>query len=189
MGRNKLAEVVGGRTLLQRVVDTLSLFDSEIIIVASEASSFPDVTFPSEASIVRDIFPDKGTLGGIYTGLRASSSLYNIVVAADMPFLNADLLAYMRDIAVGMDLVAYREGERFEPLHAVYSRNCLVGLEEMLKLGSVRLIEILRFAKTHYLSLEEIDTFDPQHLSFFNVNLEEELRHAQQIVACGSRSS
>ncbi len=188
LGRNKLAESVGGATLLQRVVDTMSLFGHEVIIVASHASLLPEIVSSAEVRIVRDVYPDKGTLGGIYTGLMASSSLRNLVVAADMPFLCVDLLRYMLDIAAGVDLVAYREGEQFEPLHAVYSKDCLAGLEEMLKLQSVRLIEILRFAKTRYLSLDEIDRYDPQHLSFFNVNVEEDLQRARDIAVRGARN-
>jgi molybdopterin-guanine dinucleotide biosynthesis protein A len=186
LGRDKLAEVIGGRHLLQRAVDTLSLFDGEIIIVTSQPSSLPEIAWNSQIRIVSDGHPGKGILGGIHTGLMASRSVYNIVVAADMPFLNADLLQYMLEIAVGMDLVVYREGDRFEPLHAVYSRDCVIGLKEMLGLTNVRLIEILYFARTRYLSLEEIERFDPQHLSFFNINFEEELEKARCIVARGA---
>ena len=185
LGRDKLAEIIGGRTLLQRVVDTLSLFDGEITIVASQPSSLPEIARHSHLRIICDSHPGKGTLSGIYTGLMASESFYNIVVAADMPFLNADLLQYMLDAAIGMDLVAYREGDRFEPLHAVYSKTCVIGLQQMLKLSNVRLFEILRFARTRFLTLEEIERFDPQHLSFFNINLEEELKKARYIVARG----
>jgi molybdopterin-guanine dinucleotide biosynthesis protein A len=183
LGRDKLSELIGGTTLLQRVVDALSLFDCEIIVVAQQPSSLPKTTSHSRIRIVRDIYPGKGALGGIYTGLMASRSFYNLVVAADMPFLNGNLLQYMLDVAFGMDLVAYREGDRFEPLHAVYSRNCMVGLAELLPLSNVRLIEILSFAKTRYLAPEEIERFDPQHLSFFNINVEEELQQARCIVA------
>jgi molybdenum cofactor guanylyltransferase len=153
LGRDKLSEIIGGRTLLQRVVDTLSLLDREIIIVVSQSSSLAGIAQHSHLRIARDSHPGKGTLGGIYTGLIASQSFYNIVVAAYMPFLNLDLLRYMLDIVAGMDLVAYRDGEHFEPLHAIYSRNCVIGLQEMLRHSNVRLIEILNFARTRYLSL------------------------------------
>jgi molybdenum cofactor guanylyltransferase len=181
LGRNKLAESIGKSTLIQRVIDTLSLFGRETVIVASQASSLPDITSSAKIRIVRDLYPGKGTLGGIYTGLKVSAFRHNLVVAADMPFLSADLLQYMLEIATGVDLVAYRDREQFEPLHAVYSKECLAGLEEMLRLESVRLIEILRFAKTRFLSLDEIDRYDPQHLSFFNVNVEADLEKARQI--------
>ena len=167
LGRDKLSELIGGTILLQRVVDTLSLFDSEIIIVAPQPSSLPKIASHSRIRIVRDIYPGKGALGGIYTGLMASRSFYNLVVAADMPFLNGNLLQYMLDVAAGMDLVAYREGDRFEPLHAVYSRNCMIGLAELLPLSNVRLIEILRFAKTRYLALEEIEEIRSSASKFF----------------------
>jgi len=96
--------------------------------------------------------------------------------------LNVDLLRYMLGIASGADLVAYRDGDRFEPLHAVYSRNCVAALEQLVQRNNVRIIEILRLVKTRFLTLEEIARFDPGHLSFFNVNTEEELSRALDIV-------
>ena len=186
LGRNKLAEIIGGKTLLQRVVDALSLLNSEIIIVAPRPNSLPEIVCNSPSRLIRDIHPGKGTLSGIYTGLAFSHSLYNLVVAADMPFLNVNLVQYMLDIAAGVDLVAYREGDRFEPLHAVYSRNCMTGLEVLLKRSPLRIIEILPFVKIRYLALEEIRRFDPQHLSFFNINTEEDLQKARHIVETGA---
>jgi molybdenum cofactor guanylyltransferase len=186
LGRDKLSELIGGTTLLQRVVHTLSLFDCEIIIVAQQPSSLPHIASHSRIRVVRDIYPGKGALGGIYTGLMTSRSFYNLVVAADMPFLNGNLLQYMLDVAEGMDLVAYREGDRFEPLHAVYSQTCVIGLAALLPLSNVRLIEILRLAKTRYLALEEIERFDPQHISFFNINVEEDLQKARSMVTQGA---
>jgi molybdenum cofactor guanylyltransferase len=182
LGRNKLTEVIGDKILLHRVLDTLSLLGSEIIIVTPRQSSLPEIADYSGVRIIRDIYPDKGSLGGIYTGLAASKSPHNLVVASDMPFLNVDLLRYMLGIASGADLVAYRDGDRFEPLHAVYSRNCVAALEQLVQRNNVRIIEILRLVKTRFLTLEEIARFDPGHLSFFNVNTEEELSRALDIV-------
>ena len=181
LGRNKLTETIGDRTLLERVLDTLSSFNSEIIIVTSARSNLPDMIDYSNIRVVSDIYPGKGSLGGVYSGLFASKTLHNIVVACDMPFLHKGLINYMLEISKGYDLVAYREGERFEPLHAVYSRNCLATIELLLKRENVRIIEILSSVNVRYLTLEEIDRFDPLHLSFFNINTEDELRRAQEL--------
>jgi molybdopterin-guanine dinucleotide biosynthesis protein A len=164
------------------VLDTLSLLGSEIILVAPQRCPLPEIAHYSRTRIVNDIFPERGALGGIYSGLAASASPRNLVVASDMPFLNVGLLRYMLKVSADTDLVAYREGDQFEPLHAVYSRNCIAAMEELLHRDNVRIIEILRLVKTRLLTLEEIARFDPQRLSFFNINTEEELRKALEIV-------
>jgi molybdenum cofactor guanylyltransferase len=176
LGRDKIAELLGGKTLLERVLETLETFRSEIIIVTSGNSNLPSLTGYPGVKIVSDIYPGKGSLGGIYSGIKASNSHHNLVVAADMPFLNKDLLRYMVEIARGFDLVAFDEEDRPELLHAVYSKNCLAPMETLIRQNSLRIIGILPFIKVRYLSSQEVDRFDPQHLSFFNINTEEDLK-------------
>ncbi len=182
LGRNKIREKIGGKMLLERVLETLSRFESEIIIVTSASSSLPGLEQYPKVSVVRDIYTNKGSLGGIYSGLLLSKSFYNLVLACDMPFLSFDLLQYMTDIAQGYDMVAFREGQRFEPLHAVYSKKCLFPLEMLLKSENVRIIEILRYVNLRYLTLKEIEKFDHGYLSFFNVNYEDDLLKAKDLL-------
>jgi molybdopterin-guanine dinucleotide biosynthesis protein A len=181
LGRNKITENIGGKMLLERVLDTLSLFNCEIIIVTSTQSYLPELDKYPKVKLVRDIYPNRGSLGGIYSGLFFSKSFYNLLVAGDMPFLSINLLQYMLDIAQGYDLTAFREGDKFEPLHAVYSKNCIVPLKMLLERENVRIMEILRYVNTRYLTLKEIGRFDHGHLSFFNVNYEADLQKALEI--------
>jgi len=119
--------------LLQRVLSQLAPFNRDVIIVTAGDKSLPPFNGYQRSRVVTDIYPGRGALGGIYTGLAASSSQYNLVVACDMPFLNQALLRYMMGISAGFDLVVPRLGDMVEPLHAVYSKSCLVPIERMLK--------------------------------------------------------
>jgi molybdopterin-guanine dinucleotide biosynthesis protein A len=187
LGRNKLVEYVGDRMLFHRVLDVLSRLGREIIVVTSRPSYLPDLSGYPNVKIVGDVYPGQGLPGGIYSGLAASESDYNFVVASDMPFLNDVLMRYMLEIAHGSDLVAYREGDRFEPLHAVYSRRCMGAIVKLLECRNSRILELVDFVKTRYLTPEELNRSDPNHLSFFNINTEEELRKAQAIAKGDSR--
>ena len=182
LGRNKLKEVIGDTPLLERVITILSAFNGEIIIVTGENSSFPNTFSYPKIKIVHDLYPDKGMLGGIITGLSLSEHYYNLVVASDMPFLSPSLLQYMINIAEGNDLVAYRNKMNLEPLHAVYSKNCLPIFEEIMQ-NNLRIIELVQHVRVRYLSSEEIQRYDSENLSFFNVNTEAELSVANKIAA------
>jgi molybdopterin-guanine dinucleotide biosynthesis protein A len=182
LGRNKINEVIGGITLLNRVVNVLSAFNGEIILVTAEDSSLPDTFTYAKISKVQDLYPGKGMIGGIITGLSASKNFYNLVVAADMPFLNPVLIRYMISNAKGNDLVAYKNQNELEPLHAIYTKNCLPILEEIM-LKDRRIFELLGQVKVRYLSPAEINQYDPKKISFFNVNTESDLRIANEIAA------
>jgi molybdopterin-guanine dinucleotide biosynthesis protein A len=184
-GGGKLRETVGESNLLQRVLSQLTAFNSDIIIVTAGDSSLPPVDGYQGCRIASDIYPGKGVLGGIYTGLVESSSPYNIVVACDMPFLNQALLRYMAGLAAGFELVVPRLGELVEPLHAVYARSCLAPIERLLKQDIMEVRALFDMVKVRYVDAAEIDRFDPQHLSFFNVNTADDLEKARKMLLRG----
>jgi len=190
LGRDKTVETVGNTSLLERVVSYLSLFNSDIIIVAATKQYLPQVSGYAKLRIVVDTYPGKGPLGGVCTGLVASDSLYNLVVACDMPFLNQALLRYMIGLADGFDLVVPRLGDNMiEPLHAVYSKNCLTTIKNLLEQGKMRFTDLLTLVKVRYVEAEEINLFDPKHLSFFNINTEADLKTAQELAKEGDITS
>ncbi len=182
LGRDKVQETVDNSNLLQRVLSQLAPFNRDIIIVTAGKKSLPQVNGYQRSRIVTDIYPGKGALGGIYTGLAASDSQYNLVVACDMPFLNQALLRYMMELSADFDLVVPRLGELVEPLHAVYARSCLAHIERLLKRENLEVRALFDLVEVRYVESDEIDRFDPQHLSFFNVNTEADLEKARQMI-------
>jgi molybdopterin-guanine dinucleotide biosynthesis protein A len=179
--RDKRLETVGDRSLLERVINVVNSVSSKIIIVKANGRVFPHLIVGPRLRIVTDIYPEGGALGGLYTGLVASNSFHNLVVAADMPFLSYSLLRYMIDIAEGYDAVVPRHGERFDPLHAVYSKRCLIPIERMLEQGTLKIQEVFPSLRVKYLEAQEIERFDPKFLSLFNVNTESDLAKARKL--------
>ena len=181
-GHKKASVQLNTETLIQRAVSSLSFLDSEIIIVIAEGQTLPQITDYPRLKIVTDTYAGKGPLVGIYTGLIASNSPYSLVVACDMPLLNRGLLRYMLELAEGNDVVIPRTGKLIEPLHAVYSKECLGVIEQLLAEGTLKIDRILDRVKVRYVEAEEIDRFDPEHLSFFNINTRVDLRKVKEII-------
>ena len=181
LGRDKHGEVVGDSNLLQRVVSQLSSFSHDIVIVTAGDKPLSQFTGNPSSRIVTDAYPGKGALVGLATGLAASNYHYNLVIACDMPFLNQALLRYMVELSSGFDLVLPRVGSLVEPLHAVYAKRCLAPIEGLLEQGTRKISALFELVKVRYVETDEIDRFDPQHLSFFNINTRADLEKAQQL--------
>jgi molybdopterin-guanine dinucleotide biosynthesis protein A len=98
-----------------------------------------------------------------------------------MPFLNESLLHYMIEVSDGFDFVLPRVNNYYEPLHAVYSKNCIGPIETIFNQGKKVIIELFNYVKIRYIEAEEIERYDPQHLSFFNINTKEDLETARKI--------
>jgi molybdopterin-guanine dinucleotide biosynthesis protein A len=177
LGRSKALEVLDGKSLLERVIERLRPLTSQILIVTSREQF--DLPVGGEAEILEDIYPSKGPLGGIYTGLLASQSSHSIVVACDMPFLNTELLGYMLRLSRDFDAVVPRlEEGMIEPLHAIYSRNCLDVMKKQLEHNQLKVHSFLNKVRVKYVERVEMQKLDPQLLSLFNINYQSDLDRA-----------
>ncbi len=177
LGRNKAFLEVKGQLLLERIIRRLQEVSEEIIIVASEADRYREF----EATVIGDAYPGTGSLGGIYTGVKQASNSHSLVVACDMPFLDPSLLRYIQTLSPSYDVVMPRIGQHTEALHAVYSQACIPFMEKQLQNGDLRIIHFLPQVRVRYVEQEEIEIFDPEHLSFFNINTEADVEKARQI--------
>jgi len=182
LGRSKFLETIGDKSLIQWVVDRLASLSTEIIIATARGEAIP---CPSAVRIktVADVYPGKGPLAGIHSGLTASSSPQAIVVSCDAPFLSVSLLEYMTQTLADSDVALPRIGEMIEPLCAVYSKNCLAPIQELLERDERQIRKLFSMVKVKYVEEDEINSFDPDHLSFFNVNSQDDLERARKLAA------
>jgi molybdopterin-guanine dinucleotide biosynthesis protein A len=182
LGRSKLLETIGDKNLIQWVVDRLAAISTEIIIATGQGEAIP-CSSAVRIKTVADIYPGKGPLVGIYSGLIASSNSQAIVVGCDMPFLNVSLLKYMNQTLGDSDVALPRIGKMIEPLCAVYSKSCLAPIQNLLEQDERQIRRLFSMVKVRYVEEDEIDRFDPEHLSFFNVNSQDDLERARRLAS------
>jgi len=177
LGRSKALEVISGKSLIERVVERLEPVTNQLLIVTSQEQ--PDLPVTVKAEVLKDVYPGKGPLGGIYTGLLAARPSHSIVVACDMPFLSTELLRYMIELSGDFDAVVPRLANRMiEPLHAIYSRSCLGSMKTRLENNQLGITPFLNQRRVRYIKEEECRRFDPELLTFFNINHQTDLERA-----------
>lgn len=186
MGQDKALALFLGKPLIQHIVERLAPLADEIWLTTNHPDAYEFLKLPA----VRDIFPGRGALGGLYTALSLAQYPLVAVIACDMPFVNASLLRAEVELlhTSGDDLVIPMLGkspsgeERLEPFHAVYRREtCLPPLECALESGQWRVDSWFHNVRARRFGLDEILKHDPELLSFYNVNTPEELARAEQI--------
>ena len=74
LGHDKVLERVGNSSLLEQVTSRIDSLSRDIIIVTAKEGTILQLAGHPKLKIVSDIFPGKGSLGGIYTGLVTSDS-------------------------------------------------------------------------------------------------------------------
>lgn len=176
LGQDKALLDFGGQPLVQYVSARLSPLSEDQVIVLRHGQ----VLEMDGARLVTDVLPQAGVLAGITAGLQTARYDWSLVVACDMPFLNLDLLRYMMDQRPGYDVVVPRLEVGLEPLHALYHKRCLPALWQALERNERRLISFYKALRVRYIEPPEVDQFDPERRSFYNINTLEELERAKE---------
>ena len=181
LGRDKASEVLLGRPMLQHVIDRVQALVAEIVVVRAREQLLPDVASAAPLRVAEDDFESRGPLGGIYSGLMATAADRSLVVACDMPLLSRPLLEEMVRRSAGCDVVmpvlAYPE-----PLHAVYSRDCIAPIRERIEAGQLKITNFLGAVGVCYVREEECRALDPDLRSFTNTNTQADLDRARKLL-------
>lgn len=178
LGRDKAIEPFDGEPLISRVIGCLTELTAETVVVVNSKARGEELPLPDDAKVPVDIYPDSGSLGGIFTGLSAASNDWGFVVACDMPFLNSVLISHMLTLREDCDAVVPVLDGYPEPTHAAYSKVCLPHIERRLEARQLKIAGFFEDVRVRYVSEDKIAGFDPQHLSFFNINRPEDLARA-----------
>ena len=174
MGRPKALLPFDGEPLIVHTVRTLARLFADLVVVAAPGQELP----PLPVTFVRDEVAYQGPVGGIYYGLRAACTEVCFVTSCDAPFLNLSFIAHLLSHIANYDVVVPFWQDRLQPLHAVYRRSVAPLLHEQLKRGELRPIFLYQKVRTREVSADEIRRFDPEGLSFRNLNSPEDYQAA-----------
>ena len=171
MGENKAFIQIEGVPIVKRIYDLFKELFQEVIIVTNQNHLFSNF----DSKIYSDLIPGKGALGGLYTGIFFSSFQHSFCVACDMPFIKKSLVQYLIECIDDADVIVPRTKDGLQPLHAIYSKNCVDPMKRMIEEGKSKIIDIYNQVNVKIVDEKDFICFDPGRESFINVNTREEL--------------
>jgi len=150
---------LGGRRILDRVVDAVATVTGEPPLLVANAPDGPN--WRPDLRTIPDVRPGQGSLGGIYTAVVSGVGPV-LCVAWDMPFLTNDLLRALLEEATEW-----------------YGPACGAAIERQLARGDLRAIGFHADVKVGTLPLDRVRAFGDPDLLFFNVNTPADLERAE----------
>jgi len=190
MGEDKALKTFLGRPLIQRVIERLTRIADEIIVTTNRPDDYSFLNTSTGSvhrlRLISDLKPGRGALGGLYTAIASAAHPIVVVVACDMPFASPTLIEAANRLLVDekADVVIAKSDEDYEPLHAVYLRDtCLPAIESAIDADQWKVIAWFPQVKVRVLTPDEIKSFDPDGLAFWNVNTPEEFAKAEEIAS------
>ncbi len=180
MGEDKALKLFLGRPLIERVIENLLPIADEMIVTTNRPAEYGFLNH----RLVPDLRPGRGSLGGLYTAIASASHPFVAVAACDMPFASKNYFesAYRLMVKEEADVVISKTDQGHEPFHALYRREtCLPVIESAIDADQWKVIAWFPQVKLRVVSPDELKSFDPSGLCFWNLNTPEEFTEAERI--------
>ena len=176
-GAPKALMELGGRRIVERVVAAVAPVVDDLLVVTNTPDLYDFLRLP----MVGDVFPDHGSLGGIYSGLKAAPGDAAFTVACDMPFLTPEVVRLVVGRAGEADIVIPRTGDQLETLHASYAKRCLPHIEERLRSGRLKIVGFFDAVRVLEIPEASVRSLADPAVVFMNVNTPDELERAREL--------
>ena len=123
------------KLFIESILDTLEPLTSDIIIVSNDKKY--DVF---RTKRIKDIIENAGPVAGIYSGLKASKTEYNLVLSCDIPLITETILQQLiNEIDDKAEIIQCESQGKTMPLIALYSKRCENQFLKILNEGERRL--------------------------------------------------
>lgn len=152
MGTNKALLTLDGMTIIEHLCHTLLPWVDQILVSGA----------PNEKELlhgirhVRDREGGMGPMMGLSTGLEASTTRVNVVVACDMPEVNVFTLRKLLSFADEYEIVvpSVRTGT-IEPLHGVYTKTVEKAVRQLLAKEELRLAALIDICRSKIIRVKK----------------------------------
>lgn len=156
MGSDKGLLSLNGSTFIEHIIQTISPFVDEIIIISNN----PDYDIYN-LKRVEDIIKNAGPLTGLYSGLYHSKTENNLVISCDVPLINTSVLKKLiKGFEDDKEVIQIQSQDKTMPLIALYKKQCLHKCLELLQNNERRLRVAVKQFKTKTVTLDSnLDSF------------------------------
>jgi molybdenum cofactor guanylyltransferase len=181
MGSDKALIEFDGAPILARTIRILKEIADDVFVVG-DREAYRRFGVP----VLADSYPGAGALGGIATALEHATHDDVLIVACDMPFLRGSVLRAMalerddEDVLVPISSNDVSGSQRYETLHAIYSRRCLGPILDRIREGDLRVTAFYRNVHIRELDERWLRKVDPDLSSLMNMNSPAELAAARE---------
>ena len=180
LGQDKANAEVAGKPLLEWTTEALRPLSMDLLVVKRYNQYLPMMTSQTSWRTIIDKRPNAGPLAGIEAALEEITNDVMIIVGCDMPLIQPDLLRAIAAKCHDNDMVIPLLNGMSQPLLAAYRTSCLPVVKQLLDSGEGRIRKIIPYLKCHHLTENDLNHYDPELISFTNVNYPADLRHVDQ---------
>lgn len=170
--KNKAVAKYNGERLIERISKLLNQYFDQVYLVVDVKEKY---SFIKNCQIIEDVIPNKGPVGGIYTGLLESSHEFNYVMACDMPLMSGRFIEYIKNWEQNYDVLLPAYNGYIEPLAGIYSKKCLPIIKRNINDNKLSVKDLLKEVNMQSIDESLIKRNFPNKNIFYNINYQKDL--------------
>ncbi len=169
MGQNKALLKLGNKTMIETIIDSLKVLFEHILVITNHPEEY---NMLKNVKFVKDCVDvgEKNSLIGLYSGLKQSETAYTFAIGCDMPFVHIEFIQYMMDSLKDEAIIVPYINGFYEPLYAIYSKDCLGAMDKLIQIKNYRISAIFENVPSKKVTYDEIQIFDSSLACFKNIN-------------------
>lgn len=156
-----------GKTFVEHIIAALSPFASETRLVTAN-KDYEHLGY----ECIKDIYPEKGPLGGIFTALSHTTSASNFIMSCDIPCINQELIKTLiqEHYENAFEISYLADNSHDFPLVGIYEKRLSEKLKTSLLQNQLRVRSFVQDQKAQKIT---VDSEEAHALK--NINTPEEL--------------
>jgi molybdopterin-guanine dinucleotide biosynthesis protein A len=178
LGTDKGLLTFKGKPLINWIIEAVKPHTEKIFVVCSKQQAQIYGESLLDVNIINDVYPKKGPIIGLISGLKEVKSGYAFITACDMPFIKTNLVSFLFKQAEGKGgSILVKPDGWIEPfLSVVKVSSTLAEAERLYRAGDLRIRMVMR----NILDMEHIKTkalrnIDPDLISLIDIDTMEQL--------------
>jgi molybdopterin-guanine dinucleotide biosynthesis protein A len=192
LGQEKPLILLAGKPLILHVLERVSCVVDEITVVVSHSTHLEtyETFLGQKATVVVDKYETRSPLIGALTGFEHSHNEYSFLLPCDTPFISISVASFLLDVCINRNAAIPKWPNGFiEPLQAVYNtRTAVDAATAAINEGELTVQAMIkRLSNVRYISTLVLQQMDPKLLTFFNINVINDLKRAESIIKHGAK--
>ena len=179
-GKDKTLEKLNGKSLTEILANKLLEVSDDVMIISKNSEKFDFKN--DKIRFLTDFTEKQSPLAGIITALKNARNNKVFVISADTPFLKPALISFLAKYSDDFDIVLTVVNEKINTLCGLYDVKVADSFKEGFDSGKYKILDNFENFKVMYINDDsEIKKFDPELLSFININTKEDFEYAKRI--------
>ncbi len=179
-GKDKTLEKLNGKSLTEILANKLLEVSDDVMIISKNSEKFDFKN--DKIRFLTDFTKKQSPLAGIITALKNARNNKVFVISADTPFLKPALISFLAKYSDDYDIVLTVVNEKINTLCGLYNVKVADSFKKGFDAGKYKILDNFENFNVMYIDdISEIKKFDPELLSFININTKEDFEYAKRI--------